>query len=454
MGRGALATVAALGLLVAGCSASPPPDLARRTVAPPATSDPAKPCTKAAQAGSPTDTSASSTGSCGVAATFNRATNTVTITQGTGITLTKLSQVINNPAALRQLAPGEWLMGATIEIDHGASLTIAAPEVTWLKMRSDVAPPGPPPDVPTNYAMLKAFGGNLAITGSCITSWDDTKQVVDTNLADGRSYILARDGAQMTVDKAQLAYLGFGDRESYGLSWRTEGSGGHVADSDMSHMYFGVYSFDVGGLSITGNNVHDSTLYGIDPHTGSHNLTIKNNVVHDNGKHGIILAEDCVDSVISGNIVYRNQHHGIVLYSHSDRNTVENNETFDNASEGININESGNNVIQGNKVYDNAESGIAIAQTGQDNALRNNDVRGNKQDGIRIVSEATTTELRDNVIGQNVRYGIYVDTDGPFTLSGNTIYANSTGLLLKGPSAPSQDGNSIFDNRLGDVKNN
>ncbi len=111
-------------------------------------------------------------------------------------------------------------------------------------------------------------------------------------------------------------------RESYGLSWRTEGSGGHVADSEMSHLYFGVYSFDVGGLSITNNNVHDSVLYGIDPHTGSHNLKIQNNVVHDNGKHGIILAEDCVDSDISGNIVYRNQHHGIVLYQHSDRNTI------------------------------------------------------------------------------------------------------------------------------------
>ena len=174
----------------------------------------------------------------------------------------------------------------------------------------------------------------------------------------------------MTVDKSQLAYLGFGDRESYGLSWRTEGSGGHIADSDVSHLYFGVYSFDVGGLSITGNDIHDSVLYGIDPHTGSHNLKIQNNVVHDNGKHGIILAEDCVDSDISGNIVYRNQHHGIVLYQHSDRNTIENNETFQNASQGININESGNNVIQGNKVYDNGESGIGIAQTGQDNALR------------------------------------------------------------------------------------
>ena len=51
---------------------------------------------------------------------------------------------------------------------------------------------------------------------------------------------------------------------------------------------------------------------------------------------------------------------------------------------------------------------------------------------MRIVSEATTTELRDNVIGQNDRYGIYVDTDGPFTLAGNTILRQSHRAAAEG----------------------
>jgi parallel beta-helix repeat protein len=438
------AAVAVLGGLVAGCSSSPPPDLERRAVPQPVASDPAKPCTTGATAdAAPAPQAAEGSTSGSVGAVFDRGANTIRITLGNGITLERLSKAIGNPAALKELAPGEWLAGANIEINKGASVTLSPPDVTWLKLRS----------VGPIFANVKVFGGALAVNGACISSWDDTKQQADTNPADGRGFLLARDGGQMTVDKSQLAYLGFGDRESYGLSWRTEGSGGHVADSDISHLYFGVYSFGVGGLSITNNNVHDNVLYGIDPHTGSHNLKIQNNVVHDNGKHGIILAEDCVDSDISGNLVYRNNHHGIVLYQHSDRNTIINNETFLNASQGININESGNNVIQGNKIYDNGESGIGIAQTGQDNALRQNDVRGNKQDGVRIVSEATTTELRDNVIGQNDRYGIYVDTDGPFTLAGNTIFANRTGVLLKGPSTPSQSGNSIFGNHEFDIKN-
>ena len=173
-----------------------------------------------------------------------------------------------------------------------------------------------------------------------MTSWNEGKGTVDEDFLNGRGFLLARDGAQMTIDKAELLYLGFGDVESYGLSWRTEGSGGHVTNSLIAHLYFGVYSFDVGGLTISDNEVRDNQLYGIDPHTGSHNLTIERNVVHDNGKHGIILAEDCVDSVIRDNVVYRNQHHGIVLYLHSDRNLIEGNETFNNAAQGININES------------------------------------------------------------------------------------------------------------------
>ena len=37
---------------------------------------------------------------------------------------------------------------------------------------------------------------------------------------------LARDGATMTVDNAELRFLGSGAVESYGLSWRTEGTTG------------------------------------------------------------------------------------------------------------------------------------------------------------------------------------------------------------------------------------
>jgi parallel beta-helix repeat protein len=214
----------------------------------------------------------------------------------------------------------------------------------------------------------------------------------------------------------------------------------------VSHNYFGLYSYKVGGLVVAGNEFHDNILYGIDPHTGSHNVTIERNVVHDNGKHGIILAEDCTDSVIRDNVVYRNNHHGIVLYVRSDRNTVEGNDTFANAAQGINVNESNDNVIRGNRVYDNTESGIGITQTSQNNVVENNQSRGNKQDGIRVVSEAAQTSVRANTLGENGRYGVYVDIDGDVDIAGNLIFANRSGIMLKGSAVVPDGDNAIFDN--------
>ena len=142
-----LVAVAVLGGLVAGCSSSPPPDLQRRTVPAPVASDPAKPCTKGATGEpAPSADGASSSGSVG--AVLDRGTNTIRITSGTGITLDRLSKAIGNPAALKELAPGEWLAGASIEVNKGASLNLSPPDVTWLKLRS----------VGPNFANVKMFG--------------------------------------------------------------------------------------------------------------------------------------------------------------------------------------------------------------------------------------------------------------------------------------------------------
>jgi parallel beta-helix repeat protein len=432
------ALVAAAGLLLTGCGNKTPDALVRREVAPAATADVTKPCTREATQ----TTTAAEPAPAGLAATFDQAGDKIVLTGGQNVTLPALSAKLDNPDLLKETAPGEWLLNKTIEINQGASLKIAAPTVRWLKLRSDDG----------GFAAVRTFGGGIDINGACVTSWNEAKGSVDEDYLNGRSYILARDGAQMTIDKSELHYLGFGDVESYGLSWRTEGSGGHLTNSIVSHLYFGVYTFDVGGLTISDNEVRDNVLYGIDPHTGSHNLTIERNIVHDNGKHGIILAEDCTDSVIRDNVVYRNQHHGIVLYLHSDRNLVEGNETFANAAQGINVNEASNNTIKSNRVYDNTESGIGVGQTSKDNVVQNNDVRGNQQDGLRLVSEASQTDVRDNIIGENVRYGVYVDSDGPFAMAGNTIWRNRTGVMLKGTPTDPSSGNSIFNNSEMDVK--
>lgn len=430
------AVVAALLLLLAGCAQAPPAPFVPREVPPAAEVDPAAPCTRESAEPATVDAAVVARGQVVVDPVAGR----IVLGPGPAVSLPALGRAVDDPALLRETEPGRWLLGADLEIGAGASLTVAAPAVRRLDLAG----------APGRFAAVRVLGGTLAVTGTCVTSWDQAAGRADTDPADGRSFLLARDGATMTVDRAELRFLGFGDVESYGLAWRTAGTTGRLTDSVVSHLYFGLYSYEVGGLVVTGNEVFSNDVYGIDPHTGSHDLVITDNVVHDNGKHGIILAEDCVDSVIADNVVYRNQQHGIVLYQRSDRNVVERNESFDNVSQGININESSDNTVRDNRVYGNAESGIGVAQTSTGNVLERNDIRDNEQDGVRLVSQSQETTVRDNMIGGNVRYGVYIDGDESYDMSGNTIFGSRYGIATEG-DAPTA-GNTLFGHAEGDVR--
>jgi parallel beta-helix repeat protein len=428
-------TVAAV--LLAGCGAPTPPPLERRQVPAAVTDNPAQPCVQEA----PAADAPAAPAPVGLDVRYDRSTNLIDVVGGTGVTLPAIASAVGDAAALNEVAPGEWQLGADLVVRGGAELQISAPQVRWLKLSS----------VPGRFVSVEALGGKLDITGSCVTSWNEAQGTVDTGYDDGRSFLLARDGAQMTISHAELHYLGHGDVESYGLSWRTAGTGGGISDSIVSNLYYGLYTYEVSGLSVLDNEFRNNVLYGIDPHTGSTKLDIERNVVHDNGKHGIILAEDCTDSVIRDNVVYRNAHHGIVLYLRSDRNLVEGNETFDNQSQGININESGGNTLRDNAVYDNGETGVGITQLAQGNVVEGNQLRGNQQDGLRVVSESTATTVQNNVIAENARYGVYVDTSGAVDLTGNTITDNSSGVMTTGDPVAPPDANEVSGNKNADV---
>ena len=438
----ALALIASV-LLATGCASATPPPLTAREVAVTAPVDPAKPCKReppAAVAGS-----GGPSAETGVQASFDRQANKIVLSAGTDVGLPELSRVVANPAALRESSPGEWLLSADLEISGTGSLKITAPDVRWMKLA--VSGPG-------RFASVRVLGGKLSISGSCVTSWVPERNSAATDYAAGRGFLLARDGAQMTIDRAELRFLGYGSGESYGLSWRLAGTSGGVTNSIISDLYFGVYSYQVSGLTVTDNEVYNNAVYGIDPHTGSRDLKIQRNVVHDNGKHGIILAEDCVDSLISDNVVYNNRAHGIVLYLRSNRNIVERNESFRNQDEGININESSDNVVRFNRVYENVENGIGVGQGSSANVIERNDIRSNKKDGVRLVTQSTRTSVQNNIIGENVRFGVYVNADPVFTVTGNSIFKNRTGLVLTGDSTVSVGVNELFGNTDGDIESN
>jgi parallel beta-helix repeat protein len=287
-----------------------------------------------------------------------------------------------------------------------------------------------------------------------VTSWDLASGGVDEQPADGRSFVLARDGAQMDIRGSELSYLGYEANESYGVAWRTPGTSGSAVDSRFGYNFYGLYSYEASGLVIRGNEVHHSARYGIDPHTRSNNLLIEGNVSHHNGKQGIILAEECSSSVIRSNTVYGNTLHGIVIYQRSNDNLVEANTSYDNGLQGINVNDASRTIIRGNAVYGNAEAGIGLGQDAIDNQLLGNQVHDNRKDGIYLYSGATGNLLRDNAVGGNARYGIYVKSAGNQIAGGNHIFDNAVGVYLNTSPPPdvSRETNRIEGNRDADVR--
>lgn len=353
--------------------------------------------------------------------TYDHGERTILVEAPAEASLGAVAAALGRPDLLAEIGPGEWLLSANLAIGPGATLVIAGPEVRWLKLRSDEE----------GFVSVKARGGRLLLNNTCVSSWDPGRAQVDENLTDGRSFVLARDGAWMAIHRSRLHHLGYQANESYGLAWRLEGTGGEIVDSELAHNFYGLYSYQVEGLVIRGNVVRHSVLYGIDPHTASHQLVIEDNVAHHNGKHGIILAEGCSDSVIKNNVAYANQLHGIVLYNGSNNNLVEANTAYANGMQGININAASENRVLGNIVYGNGSDGIGLGQGAADNLIAGNVARDNHAHGIYLYSEARGNVVAENRISGNGGYGIYVKSAGNRVMAGNSTTANAVGIVVR-----------------------
>ncbi len=358
--------------------------------------------------------------------------------------LADLAAALRRPDLLRADAPGDWWLAANLTLEAGAQLTIAAPVVWRLRLRSDAE----------QFVALRARGAILELRDVCILAWDAARRQPDQQVDDGRSFILARDGARLLILRSELSFLGYDAPESYGVALRLEGTTGRVEDSVLGYNYYGLYAYAASDLLIRGNRVHHSLRYGIDPHTRSNRLRIENNLADHNGKHGIILAEGCSDSVVRDNVAYANRLHGIVIYQHSDHNLVEYNLSYANGDQGINVNQSANTMLRGNTVHHNGSDGIGVGQEARATLVEGNLVFANRKDGISIYSAARGTVLRDNQVRDNARAGIYIKSPDNRIEGGNQVSGNQIGVWLNVTPAPliSLEDNQIQGNREADLR--
>ena len=309
--------------------------------------------------------------------------------------------------------------------------------------------------------------GSLKIDSVKITSWDPEKNDVikfdygkrpgeehtksDYDTAEPRAFIrISKEATGTTnITNSELAYLGYSCSRCSGLSYYG-GEGSVIKDNNIHHLLKGFYSKNAGYLTIDSNKFHDNYLYGIDPHTGSHDLAISDNLVYNNNASGIICSKHCYNILIEGNDVYNNVGAGggivfsinttksvaknnnvhdqprCVSFSRaSDHNAVYNN-TISNCKIGVYLGNSSSNSIYDNKI-DGIEDAIVIQNAG--NMIYNNNIseaengivfesvlRSNRTNDIAVVNSVTTDDEHNSYLIKIVDENHILDTKNPIFL--------------------------------------
>jgi poly(beta-D-mannuronate) C5 epimerase len=160
--------------------------------------------------------------------------------------------------------------------------------------------------------------------------------------------------------------------------------------------WFGFYSSGVGGIIIEHNDIHNNYIYGIDPHTGTHDMVIRDNVVHDNGAIGIICSLNCYKITIENNKVYHHNQSGI-MFSRNMSDSAARNNTVNDEVKCIFMSKSHNNRIYDNLVS-NCQDGIDLKNGSSGNMVYNNTVINSTTNGLSVNTYASDNTFLSNIV--------------------------------------------------------
>ncbi|MDQ3868207.1 MAG: right-handed parallel beta-helix repeat-containing protein [Thermoproteota archaeon] len=328
---------------------------------------------------------------------------------------------------------GVWVLNAGIVVAKGAVLYINSTDTKWLKIIPDE----------TSGNGIEVYG-SLKIDSVKITSWnpgtnDYVKFKVKKIPPDvgeeapydkiPRPFIRVEHGATGTTDitNSEIAYLGYDfiakaggtDLNYYGLNYYG-GDGSIIRGNQIHDNRFGFYSAGVGGMILEDNHVYDNYMYGLDPHTGTHDMIIRNNTVHDSGTMGIICSLDCYNITIEDNEVYNSYGSGI-MFSRNMYNSVARNNYVHDETKCIFVSASHNNEIYNNTVSD-CENGIYLKADSSNNNVYDNTIINSTSNGILVNTGSSDNTFSSNTIINATEFGINVDED---SVNNNNRFENN-----------------------------
>jgi len=291
---------------------------------------------------SPPQSNPASPGGC---INYNPSTRTIIVSCSSPTRLTDIGNKLHHGSILaKQSANDVWFLNANLVIAKGAIFHIDSTDTRWLKIGSQQVTGGAG-IAKIAPAYIVDVHGSLKIDSVKITSWDPTTNYYAitngsrtgdiTHLGAPRPSIVVENNAAGTTDitNSEIAYLGYEQgkhRGGSGLSYYYGGDGSIIRNDNIHHVYFGLYTFGVGHMIIENNTIRNSGLYGLDPHTGTHDMIIRNNTIYDNKGIGIICSLNCYNIVIENNKVHDNAATGIMfsrnMYNSIARNNIVYNE--------------------------------------------------------------------------------------------------------------------------------
>jgi mannuronan 5-epimerase len=168
-----------------------------------------------------------------------------------------------------------WLLNAGLKVEKNAILDINSNDVTWLKI------------IPTKKSPNAIeVDGILKVDSVKITSWNpkandyvkfskEAKKDPSIYTMIPRPYIKIEETATgpTEITNSELAYLGYSYNGCGGVTFNG-GENSILKNNNIHHIYKGFYSKEMKHMLIEGNRVYDNERYGIDPHTGTYNMTI------------------------------------------------------------------------------------------------------------------------------------------------------------------------------------
>ncbi len=354
---------------------------------------------------------------------YDEGTNTIEIRgRGQEVTLSMLSRYLNEDS-LQQLDNHEWLLSSNIVLKAGVRLRLSQEEVAWLKLKS----------TPDGFVSITAEQGQLIVENTKITSWDPATESPDTQLSDGRSFILIKGGSRLDAVRSEMSYLGFNKPSveapsSYGvtLSSAERLVTGTIQQSIFSHNYDGFHTSNATGVYLESNTMTDNDRYGVALASGTRSSFLQQNTVRNNVQGGIILSDASEQNHLRNNIITHNGSVGIQLANDS-KHTVVISNTITDQPVGVSLQQSSHNLLSDNRLEDN-EQGIRITQSSEYNNIEKNYLTNHEKYGIVVSDEARYNHISFNTISHN-QAGMYIKASQN-EVAHNLLERNETGIYF------------------------